>query len=311
MAIKEITKENFHEFKLLMEKGLENFIPMLPFVKSEFQEFGRYLKFNDRAIYVIDEISETENCIYHFFTLPDSKDLLRVTLILPSNFDNRIEIAEKSLENIKGWLNTKGYNQFMVQTLEHGEIEYYPTLSNYLLPILIKLGFKPHYRVYLTIDNISEAYVPQNIILPTELQMVNYTDGLKDKVIDFYFNEPANGYYNPFTYTEFIDAIKCEEFARSARFIIDANKKVVGGIFSGHGSFEKKIWIDGLKVSNLSNEEDLALLLIISQIELAQDLYSNDEITVYLSREYQKHIKLFETFGFYGFEFWVDAILDL
>lgn len=311
MSIKEINKDNFPEFKVLMEKGIKDFIPMLPFVKSELQDFERYLQFHNKAIYVIDEISETENCIYHFFTLPDSKDLLRVTLMLPSSFENRIEIAEKSLQNIKLWLQSKGYKRFMVQTLEHGEVEYYPTLSNYLLSVLIKLDFKPHYRLYMTIDDIYSASKPQNLSLPQDLKMVTYNDNLRDKVIDFYFDDSDNGFFNPFTYKEFIDAIKCDEFIKSARFIVDSREKVVGGIFSSHGSFEKKVWIDGLKVAKIYREKNIALLLIATQVEVAKELYRNEEITVYLSREYQKHIIFFETFGFYGFEFWIDAILEL
>lgn len=308
MTIKEISKESFHEFQNLLRKGLRDFIPMLPFVKSEFQDFERYLKFHEKATYVIDEISETENCIYHFYTLPDAEDVLRVSLIIPSSFENRVDITEKSLGNIKSWLSTKPYKSFMIQTLEHGEVEYYPTLSTYLIPSLLKLGFNPHYRVYLTTDKIK--LLSEEIVLPEGIKCVPYNDDLQERILDFYFSKDANGYFNPFYHQEFLSEFNDAEFTKTARFLVNNDDDILGGIFSGRGS-GKKVWIDNLKVLSSEHEETLAKYLISNQLDLVNTLYPGEETIIYLSREFKKPMKFYESFGYYGFEFWVDSILEI
>ncbi len=306
MTIKIITQDNFEEFSSKLKNGLENFIPMLPYLRTEYNDFNSYLKFNEKSIYIIDELSETDHCLYNLYTFPGSETTLRIRLILPSNFHRRLDIIEKSIPNLIQWFNTQNYKEFMIQVLEHGEIEYYPTLSTYLLPTLYKLGFKPHYRLYM---QKSEKKSCEIDVLPAHNKLISYTPKLEKEVMDFY-NEEDNGYFicvDP--QKELPDYFKKEQFLKTAQFIVNQQGKIVAGVFSIFDEYDDKVWIDNLKILDTQNEDFLGKYLLKIQLELIDKLYPNKDCIVYLSRENRKHVKLLESMGFYGFEFWVDAIL--
>ncbi len=62
----------------------------------------RYKQYSEKGIYLIDYIGD-EYCLYHFYHLSEGDDTLRATLILPSSWEKRFEIIEKSIPNIKEW----------------------------------------------------------------------------------------------------------------------------------------------------------------------------------------------------------------
>lgn len=313
MTIKVIDKNSFKDYKKILEAGIKDFIPMLPYVKSEFNDFSRYLQFGEKAICLVDEVSKSETCIYHLYTLPDDDGLLRSRLLLPSSFENRFDIVDRSIQNFKKWLDTQPFKKFMIQMLEHGEIEYYPTLSTYLLPTLIKQGFNPYYRVYMRKDEDSQGQSP-SFTLPSDISFVHYSPNLKDQIISFFYHQDPNGYFINCSYKEFLDYIETDDFKKSAMFLQNSSDQIVAGVFSGYEEYDNKVWVDNFKIGSCDQtgheERILGQFLLGKQLELINKSYPQKEVIVYLSREFQKPIHLFEEFNYYCFEFWVDAILE-
>ena len=104
--IKRITVDNFQEFTKKIKIGQEEFIPMLPFVKTKYHTFERYKNYSDAGIFLIDDLGD-DYCLYHLYHLNEGDDTLRITLVLPSCWEKRIQIVEKSLSNFIKWFLTE------------------------------------------------------------------------------------------------------------------------------------------------------------------------------------------------------------
>ncbi len=307
--IKRITSDTISEFADKIEYAKATFIPMLPFVKMPLHDFDRYKQYSEKGIYLIDYIGN-EYCLYHFYHLSEGDNTLRATLILPSSWEKRFEIIEKSIPNIKEWFLAEDTSQkFIIQSLEYGEIEYFPTLSHYLIPTIIRSGFEPKYRMYMKRDG--SAPVPQVCELGKDLSETNYSEKLLSNIIDFYYKCETTRNYRYFTnctYEEFLEMFKHDFTISNSKFITTDNGRVVSGIVVSKDS--GKVWIDNFTVSpeyNGSNVGDYILSKTISQLSKA---CQEETIYVYLNRDCYDAVTACEKNGFTSFEFWTDMILE-
>lgn len=308
-TIKRITSDTMSEFASKIDYAKESFIPMLPFVKMPLHNFDRYKQYNEKGIYLIDYI-ENEYCLYHLYHLTEGDDTLRVTLILPSTWDKRFEIIEKSIPNIKEWfLNEDNSKMFIIQSLEYGEIEYYPTLSHYLIPTIIRNGFEPKYRMYMKKDeNIPALQMSE---LSEGLSLISYSDEILNAVIDFYYKDESTTNYRYFTnctYEEFLDILKQDFVINNSKFIKTDDGRVVAGIITSKDS--GKVWIDNFMVSPEYDETYIGEYILREAMNQLAKVCPEETIYIYLNRDCKNAVSACEKNGFIPFEFWTDMILE-
>lgn len=307
--IKRITSDTINEFAEKIEYAKANFIPMLPFVKMPLHDFDRYKFYSEKGIYLIDYI-EDEYCLYHFYHLSEGDDTLRATLILPSSWEKRFEIIEKSIPNIKEWFLAEDTSEkFIIQSLEYGEIEYFPTLSHYLIPTIIRNGFEPKYRMYMKRDG--NVQVPQTGELEKGLSETNYSEKLLNSIIDFYYKCESTRNYRYFTnctYDEFLEMLKEDFTINNSKFITADNGRIVSGIILSKEL--GKIWIDNFTVSPEYNGRGVGDYILSKTINQLSKAYREEIIYIYLNRDCFDAITACEKNGFIPFEFWTDMILE-
>jgi hypothetical protein len=296
------------EFSSKIEYAKNNFIPMLPFVKMPFHDFDRYKSFSDKGLFLIDYVEEGY-CLYHLYHSIPGDETLRATLILPSSWEKRFEIIEKSISNIKEWfLCEDNSKQFIIQSLEYGELEYYPTLSHYLIPTIIRNGFEPKYRMYMKRD--TNLPVIEVNPLSKDLQLINYSDDILEEIINFYYKDESakNSYYfSNFTYDEFVEIMKNEFTIKNAKFIKTIHGEIIAGIIPSIDS--GKLWIDNFSVHPNYDTNELSKHVLCETIKHLSTSCSKDNIHIYLNRDCLNAISVCEENGFVAFEFWVDMIL--
>lgn len=307
--IKKVTPDTIGEFADKIEYAKANFIPMLPFVKMSFHDFDRYKAYSEKGIYLIDYI-EDEYCLYHFYHLTEGDDTLRATLILPSNWEKRFEIIEKSIPNIKEWfLSEDASKKIIIQSLEYGEIEYFPTLSHYLIPTIIRNGFEPKYRMYMKRD----GNVPASQLCEIEkgLSETNYSEKLLSNIIDFYYKCESTKnylYLTNCTYEEFIELFKQDFTINNSKFITTDNGRIVSGIIVTRDS--GKLWIDNFTVSPEFNGRGVGDYILNKTINRLSKAYPEETIYIYLNRDCYDAVNACERNGFVPFEFWTDMIFE-
>ncbi|KAB3531103.1 hypothetical protein [Alkaliphilus serpentinus] len=307
------------KFKRLFVKAEEEFISMLPFEKKPFHDFERYITntsnekhFFHSSFMAIDEMDE-DYCLYHFYYLNEGDDTLRTTLILPSNWDRRFEILEKSIKNLKEWLKNQDHiKRLLVQSLEMGKVEYYPTLSHYIIPVLIKAGFNPDYRMYM---KWREGTLSVNSTLPEGFSVTGYDEKMKKEIIEFYTTNTFEGYFSTMVGEELLQQFSEEAFRRTARFILDKEQKIVGGLFAVLDSSEdvmvgNKIWFEDLAILKEYNDLGLDSYLVSKVLRAVTEKYPNVDTYTYASRKAKKTVKAFKSNNFNGFEFWVDMVFN-
>lgn len=307
-TIKRITSDTINEFAEKIEYAKDNFIPMLPFVKMSLHDFDRYKFYSDKGIYLIDYIDD-EYCLYHLYHLGEGDDTLRATLILPSNWNKRFEIIEKSIPNVKEWfLMEDNSKKFIIQSLEYGEIEYFPTLSHYLIPTIIKNGFEPKYRMYMQRDGNLPVHQVGELV--ESLSETNYSDELLNNIIDFYFKNESTKNYRYLincTYEEFLDMVKQDFTINNSRFITSGNDRIVSGIVASMES--GKIWIDNFTVLPEYDNSSIGEYILSETIMHLSKVYPGETTYIYLNRDCHDAVSACEKNGFVPFEFWTDMIL--
>lgn len=306
--IKRMTADTINDFAEKIEYSKNNFIPMLSFVKMPLHDFDRYKFYSDKGIYLIDYI-ESEYCLYHLYHLSEDDGTLRATLILPSEWDKRFEIIEKSIPNVKQWFLDKDKSEkFIIQSLEYGEIEYFPTLSHYLIPTIIRNGFEPKYRMYMKRDgNLS---INQHNELKNGLLEINYSDDILDDVIAFYYKDESirnYQYLTNCTYEEFQEMLRQDFTIRNAKFVKSDNGKIIAGIIPSKES--GKIWIDNFTVHPQYGDDGIGEYILNEEIVQLSKTCSGEDIYIYLNRDCRDAVTACEKIGFVPFEFWTDMIL--
>lgn len=311
-TIKRITSDTMHVFVTKVDEAVKKVIPMLPFVKMPFHDFNNYYHtYNEKGIFLIDELSETDYCLYHLYHLSEGDDTLRASLILPSNWEKRFDIIEESIPNLKNWFLTEDRSdKLIIQSLEYGEIEYYPTLSHYLIPTIIRNGFNPKYRMYMKREGGNLH--PTTVQLEDQLCVKSLSDGILQEIIDFYYNQPATQQYRYFTnctYDEFIELSKQAFTIKHSKFISDANGRVICGILVTLD--DDKIMIDNFTVSpDYYDSTNLGEYLLNKTIQELSADYPEETYYIYLNRDCFDAVMSCEKNGFIPFEFWTDMILD-
>lgn len=308
-TIKKINSDTIKEFAEKIEQCKINFIPMLPFVKMPFHDFDRYKLYSEKGIYLIDYIGE-EYCLYHLYHLTQGDDTLRTTLILPSNWDKRFDIIEASIPNIKRWfMEEDSSGRFIIQSLEYGEIEYYPTLSHYIIPTIIKNGFTPKYRMYMKRD--TNLPLPQTGKLDKGLSLINYSEELFNDVIDFYYKNESTknlNYFSNCTYDEFIDMFKQEFVLNNSKFIKNDRDQIIAGIIVSKDS--GKVWVDNFTIHPEYDKSNVGEVLLNETLKSLSKLCPDERIYIYLNRDCKNAVSACEKNGFASFEFWTDMILE-
>lgn len=307
--IKRITSDTMSEFAEKIEYAKMNFIPMLPFIEINAHDFNRYKSYSEKGIYLIDYIGD-EYCLYHFYHLSEGDDTLRATLILPSSWEKRFEIIEKSIPNIKEWFLTEDTSQrFIIQSLEYGEIEYFPTLSHYLIPTIIRNGFEPKYRMYMKRD--VSAPVSQVGKLEKGLSETKYSEKILNNIVNFYYKSESIRDYHYFTnctYEEFLELFKQDFTINNSKFITEDSGKIVSGIVVSKDL--GNIWIDNFSVSTEYNRTGIGDYILRNTISQLSKLYPEEGIYIYLNRDCYDAVNSCKKNGFAPYEFWADMILE-
>jgi hypothetical protein len=306
--IKKITFDTMEEFSQKIEYAKNNFIPMLPFIKIPFHEFDRYKSYTDKGIFLIDYLDEGY-CLYHLYHITPGDDTLRASLILPSSWDGRFDIVEKSIRNLKEWfLKEDSSERFIIQSLEYGEIEYYPTLSHYLIPTIIRNGFEPRYRMYM--KRTAGAFTDRKVELKVGLELVNYSENISGAIIDFYYeNESAKNtmYFSNCEYSEFLEVIKQDFTINNAKFIKNREGAIIAGIIPSIDS--GKVWIDNFSIHPDYDKDYINEYLLSETIQQMLKTCSEEDVYIYLNRDCRNAISACTAKGFVPFEFWVDMTL--
>lgn len=336
----QITEETLPLFIACLEKGLKESLPMLPFVKREFHNFDIYKTLNKSAIYLLDTVGE-HHCLYHLYKLDPNDSMLRTTLILPTSWEHRFEIIETSIPRLKAWLDAyPNASKLMVQSLEYGEVEYYPTLSHYLIPTLINQNFEPTYRMYmkrylqqtepilLKLEERKNALLEQHdFTLRTVTE--NDTEALLDLYDreelksrrDFVFNctneELTNFLKDPFTLSHSYVMLQASH-AENQSMAVQERKldhtqptagqrgKIVGAVIISRDN--EKIWIDNLvAIGDANSEQFIAQILVAAALS---NLPQEETLYTYLNRDTRLTADTYSDFGFEGFEFWTDLIYE-
>ncbi|MDP4087777.1 MAG: hypothetical protein Q8930_00750 [Bacillota bacterium] len=303
--IKRITSDIMDEFSQKIEYAKHSFIPMLPFVKMPFHNFDIYKSYSDRGLFLIDYLDEGY-CLYHLYHINKGDDTLRATLILPSSWDKRFEIVEKSIPNIKEWfLNEDSSKKFIIQSLEYGEIEYYPTLSHYLIPTIIRNGFEPEYRMYMK----RSLSLPFDEVhgLEEGLELLGYSEDILEDIINFYYkDESAKNpmYFSNCPYDELTELIRQDFTINNAKFIKTAKGDIIAGVIPSLDS--GKLWLDNFTVHPDYDKDNISQFLLRETLLHLSTSCSEETVYIYLNRGCHKEIASCAGNSFVPFEFWVD-----
>lgn len=302
--MKRITRETFFQFREKIEVGKRSFIPMLPFVKTDDHDFDTYMTFSEKGIYLIDVLDGGAYCLYHLYHLTSGDETLRATLLLPSHWEKRFEIIEASIPNLKYWFLTEDPStKFIIQSLEYGEIEYYPTLSHYIIPTLIRNGFTPKYRMYMRRE---PQPLQTKLKIPDGYTVINYTDDVLSDLLQFYFNNEEIKdfhYFSNVTETQFKEIFKNDFTRTHMKIMINLTGEIVAAIILSKNRGEN--WIDNFTIH--PRESNIADYLLY---ETLNDLAPTDDVYVYVNRDCKQAVAACENHDFQPFEFWTDLILE-
>ncbi|QUI24095.1 hypothetical protein HZI73_18140 [Vallitalea pronyensis] len=315
--IKIINNNNRREFSDKIIKAEKEFFPMLGYRKMAFHD--RILnnhKIDDagdkqRADFMtkhwqmIDYLDNGDYCLYHLFTTDSTPDVLMTTMIIPSNFERRIEIVEESIKHILQWAKEQGsFQYFKIQVLEYGEIQVYPSLAYYLVPILLRENFQPQYGIYLKTNT-------KNSIAPFSLKGTYHVkkgkDNPYDAIYEFYKKTTFNAYFLADSMAE-MDEIKDKAIFYDSLMTVRNNQDdIIGAIYADMDE-EGKIWLDNLAIKDDYVNEEIGRFLIHDILGLLKRQYADRDIYVYTYRAYRKSIMDYESCDFEGFEYWVDLL---
>lgn len=305
-TIKKMTSETMASYVQAFEVAEKQMLPMLPYVKMPFHDFNRYKTYHDKGIFLMDTVGE-EACLYHLYHLTEGDDTLRITLCLPTSWEKRFEILETSVPNLKQWfMANDSSRRFVVQTLEYGEIEYYPTLGEYLMPIFIKNGFEPKYRMYMKKEKPTvEVTAPEGVVVKAfEASELN---SLKS----FYYDEKALEnlkYFTNCTLEEFLESMQKPFAIEHSKVAYDQDGQIIGATVVAKE--DDKIWIDNFSVLPEYEQTHIGTYLLNQTVKSIEAKESQGDLIIYLNRDCFEAIEACEKNGFVSFEFWTDLFLD-
>ncbi|WBW97791.1 hypothetical protein [Oceanirhabdus sp. W0125-5] len=317
--LKIIEPNNFKEFSDKILEAEKNYFPMLGYKKMPFHDKilnihkitddseKQNASFMTNHLRVIDYLENGEYCLYHLFSMKSNPSMLMTTMIIPSDFNNRYEIVEKSIKNILKWMHEETeYKTFKIQILEFGEVQIYPTLAYYLIPLLKKENFKPHYPLYLksnTKTNLSTYTLNKNFNMK-----IGKENAFED-VLDFYYTNSFDHYYICDTAEELHELKDDPLFYESLITIRNSDDTIIASVFAGLD--DDKLWIDNFVVANNYVNSYIGPYLLTEEMKFLKSKYEDNEIFIYTFREYSKSISQYNECGFMGFEYWVDFFYEI
>lgn len=304
--IREIKTDFMSEFAEKIELAKQQFVPLLPFVKREFHDFDQYKEYSDKCIYLIDDMDE-DYCLYHFY-LDKTNDALRATLIVPSDYGRRVEILNRSMMNVVSWFRENmTCKQMIIQSLEYGEIEYYPTLSHYIIGPILANGFDPKYYMYMkkVIKNeIGEFTLKEDMIFES------YSEDIHDEILQFYYGEQrkSDQFFVSCTYEEFNVFIKDEFTSKTARFVRNREGQIIAGAIISKGN--GRVWIDNLLVDGRYIDDNVGEYLLSQLVVMLAETCPEEDVYIISNRRSKALREICEKNGFASIEFWVDMTLE-
>lgn len=304
--IREINIDSISEFAEKIELAKQQFIPLLPFVKREFHDFDKYKQYSDKSIYLIDDMDE-DYCLYHFY-LDKTNDALRTTLIIPSDYGRRFEILDRSIGNVVNWFrkNMK-CKQMIIQSLEYGEIEYYPTLSHYIIGPILANGFDS--KKYMYMKKLIEKENGE-LCLNDDMTLECYSEDINDEILQFYYGEKikSDQFFVSCTYEEFNVFIKDEFTSETARFVRNREGQIIAGaiITKGNG----KVWIDNLLVDGRYIQDNVGEYLLNKLVVMLAETCPEEDVYIISDRRSKALREICKKNGFAAIEFWVDMTLE-
>jgi len=296
-----VNNDNRHLFIDSIDKAKRDMIPMMGFVEQDFHDFDQY-KGVESSILLRHEVGD-ESCVIHLYHLNPGDMTLRSTLILPSSWDKRVDIIRQTIPKLLEWF--EGYDQadkLLIQSLEYGEVEIFPTLAAYIVPILLDHGFDPTYRMYMKLD--------QEVDLEVELEgidLVTYQDVDKDPLMAFYYQGPAHDkhrYFTNCTKDEVLETLDCPDFRKYGRLAKDKTGQIVGATMISLD--EKTVWIDNFTVDEAYDQTGLSKMLLAETLKTIRRDYTEKDIVIYLNRNCAQARQACEANGMKAYEFWVD-----
>ena len=318
--IKVIEPNNLKDFSDKILEAEKNYFPMLGYKKMDFHDRlldnhkidensdKKIPDFMSKHLRVIDYLDDGEHCLYHLFAMKNNPTILMTTLIIPSSFNNRYEIVEKSIKNILKWIgeNTE-FKSFKIQVLELGEVQIYPSLAYYLIPLLKKENFKPHYPLYLksNTENDLSSYTLNN-----DFHMKIGKDNDFDELLNFYYDSSFDNYFLCDTAKELHDLKNKPLFYESLITIRNNDDKIIAAVFADIDE-EDKLWIDNYAVANDYVDSNIGPYLLAEELKILKSLYKDTDIYIYTFREFLKSISEYNQCGFMGFEYWVDLLYEI
>lgn len=301
-----INNDNRQLFVDSLDRAKEDMIPMLPYVKREFHDFDQYKIAGEKSILLRDEIGQHE-CLYHLYHLHEGDDTLRITLLLPTSWEHRFSIVNASIPRLMEWFKSNdNSNRMIVQSLEHGEVEVFPTLSSYIVPAFIDNGFQPMYRMYMKREEVKEVQGTND-----DINIVDFSRKTQDEILDFYCNTKSLEnlrYFTNSTKENMIKDFASEECKRHSHLALNKKGEIVGATIVSVE--DQKVWIDNFSVLPDFDQTNVASLLLATTIASIDEYYDDAEIIIYLNRNCKEAIKACEDNGMVAFEFWVDLIYD-
>jgi hypothetical protein len=314
----QVTEKDMPDFLACLNKNLECFVPMLPYVEHTFHSFEMYKSFPKRGLYLLDSLSEDDSCLYHMYQLNEADSMLRATLVLPSSWDKRLDIMSQSVENLKKWLHENAaVNQFMIQCLEYGEIEYYPTLNHYLVSILLNAGFVPTYRMYMSFDLETQQHftVEHGWLSDQGLTLAPLNASDEGPLFEFYdqqMQKSQNRFIAHCTRDEFKAFLQDERslLTKTSFTLKNREGEIVGAIIGSND--DGKLWLDNLMVAIENDAHKSAQCLVTASLEaFKNEMTSSRTVHVYTDRHLLFLVGVYKACSFKPFEFWVDLIYTI
>jgi DNA-binding transcriptional MerR regulator len=228
-SLQVISADSFGDFREKLRIGQTDYLTMiLGTVKESLEQTEWAETFDDQYFWLIDNLEEG----YCLYTLRKAEKALWISLILPSDWEQRFTILEASLPNLIDWFKKNDACQYLYGKMEGNN--YPPTLIDSFLPFFLKNGFKTEHRMAMKRDG--RLPIPDALPLSKGFTKDGYSEENLDEIatlasevytkdgVDYNFND-AKAYV--------LGCVEDELFHKSAMFLRGGTGKLIGAIWCG------------------------------------------------------------------------------